>query len=68
MPMMAVLERITFAALDSTLETPECVALGDVEVAVTLALALPGPAVLVAVVAAAAPWPVAVKGRKVTGI
>lgn len=47
---MAVLERITLAALDSTDETADCVLLvAEVEVV------------------DAAPWPVAVKGRKVTG-
>lgn len=57
MPMMAVLERMTLLALVTTLETAEAVLLGLGEV-VVLACAT--------VLVAAAPWPVAVKGRKVT--
>jgi hypothetical protein len=57
MPMMAVLERFTLAVLDWTLDTTECVVLGEVVVALACATVFVG----------AAPWPVAVKGRKVTG-
>jgi hypothetical protein len=55
--MMAVLERVTLLTLDSTVEMADSVLLGPVEVADACAI----------VFVATEPWPVAVKGRKVTG-
>jgi hypothetical protein len=56
-PMMAVLDSITLLTVAMTLEAADAVLLGPVEVALVWAM----------VFVAAAPWPVAVKGRKVTG-
>jgi hypothetical protein len=55
--MIAVLDSVTLLAAAMTLDTADAVLLGPVEDALVWAI----------VFVATAPWPVAVKGRKVTG-
>jgi hypothetical protein len=56
-PMMAVLDSVNLLEVAATLDTGGAALLGPVAVALVWAM----------VFVAAAPWPVAVKGRKVTG-